>query len=145
MGCTPALRRIACHTACDQAGEGEVMFHVPEKFRLKDGPLGSDSTMGNNGAFILRNPARGLLLRVIASDGEGWEHVSVSCNNRTPRWAEMCHVKALFWGPEDMVLQFHPPESAYVNFHPYTLHLWRPIGVDIPRPPSALVGPSSNP
>ena len=52
----------------------------------------------------------------------------------------MCQVKALFWGPEDCVLQFHPPESQYVNLHPHCLHLWRETGRDMPTPPMLLVG-----
>jgi hypothetical protein len=86
-------------------------------------------------------------LRIIASAGVensqfSWEHVSVSTSRaRTPTWAEMCQVKDLFWDEEDCVVQYHPPRSDYVNHHPYVLHLWRPIGVTLPRPPSIMVGP----
>ena len=80
-------------------------------------------------------------LRVIFSDGEGWEHVSVSTPTRTPNWAEMCFVKSLFWDDDDTVIQFHPPKSEYVNNHAFCLHLWRPNnGAVIPLPPSILVG-----
>jgi hypothetical protein len=76
-------------------------------------------------------------LSIIFSDGLGWEHVSVS----TPaRWPEMCFVKALFWSPDDVVIQFHPAEAEYVNQHPNCLHLWRPQGVTLPTPPPILVG-----
>ena len=80
-------------------------------------------------------------LRVIFSDGDGWEHVSVSTPSRTPNWTEMCFIKSVFWHEEDTVIQFHPPKSEYVNNHPYCLHLWRPNdGLVIPLPPSILVG-----
>ena len=111
------------------------MFHVPEKYRIKSGPNGSDRSYGNNGAFEIGR------LRIIASDGEGWEHVSISLSDRVPRWNEMCKVKDLFWDEEDCAIQFHPPKSMYVNCHPNCLHLWRPIGIDLPVPPSFLVGP----
>lgn len=39
--------------------------------------------------------------------------------------------------------QYHPPKSAYVNNHPNCLHLWRPIGIEMPRPPSIMVGIAS--
>jgi len=55
----------------------------------------------------------------------GWEHVSVSCEDRTPTWDEMCMVKDAFWSEEEAVVQMHPPRSQYVNLHPYCLHLWR--------------------
>lgn len=63
-----------------------------------------------------------------ASDGGGWEHVSVSTIERCPTWDEMCKVKSLFWDDDDLVVQYHPPASEYVNNHPYTLHLWRKSG-----------------
>lgn len=111
---------------------------VPEQYRVKDGMLGSDESYGNNGLFMI--PFESYTLQVIASDGEGWEHVSVSLNNRTPNWREMCHIKSLFWSEEDCVVQYHPPKSEYVNNHDHCLHLWKPVGKDIPMPPSILVG-----
>lgn len=59
---------------------------------------------------------------------------------RCPTWEEMCWIKGQFWGPEDRVIQYHPPASEYINDHPYCLHLWRPIGAEIPAPPSWMVG-----
>lgn len=97
------------------------------------------------GAFELMGPC-GSLLRIISSEGDDtipWEHVSVSCEGRTPNWREMCFVKDLFWGEEECVVQYHPPKSDYVNHHPHCLHLWKPIGIDLPRPPSIAVGPKS--
>lgn len=82
-------------------------------------------------------------LRVMATSELGWEHVSVALPmavKRCPTWEEMCLVKELFWDPEDAVWQLHPPRSEYVNCHPYCLHLWRPVSVELPRPPAALVG-----
>jgi len=49
-------------------------------------------------------------------------------------------VKELFWDPEDTVMQLHPPRSEWVNNMPYCLHLWRPVGLAIPRPPNITVG-----
>jgi hypothetical protein len=81
-------------------------------------------------------------LFAIASDGMGWEHVSISPIGvkRCPTWEEMSFVKALFWEANDCVIQFHPPQSDYVNNHPYCLHLWRPTDSVVPMPDSILVG-----
>lgn len=126
------------------------MFHVPEAARNTTHPqLGSDASYGHNGAFDLPSPEPGWHLMLIASDGEGWEHVSVHAYRghgktrqaRTPTWREMCFVKDTFWDGEDEVIQFHPPKSQYVNVHPHVLHLWRPIGVTFPTPPAEMVGP----
>ena len=68
-----------------------------------------------------------------------WEHVSVSYADRIPCWETMCQIKDLFWSPEDCVVQYHPPHSEYVNCHPNVLHLWRPLGADLPRPPTWMV------
>ena len=116
-----------------------MAFHAPNKFRVRTGRLASDESYGNSGAFIVKLK-RGQSVQVVAGDGLGWEHVSVSRTDRCPTWEEMCEVKALFWDDEDCVLQFHPPKSDYVNNHPYCLHLWRPVGVPIPRPPRVMVG-----
>ncbi len=115
------------------------MFHVPNKFRIRTGRMGSDDGMGNNGAFEI--PLKhGQVVFVIAGDGLGWEHVSVSRRDRPPLWSEMCQIKAMFWDDEDCVVQYHPPKSDYVNVHPNCLHLWRAVAVEMPRPPSLLVG-----
>lgn len=113
------------------------MFHVPNQHRILTGRLSSAPDVGNNGAFEIRMGSR--RCRVIASDGGGWEHVSVSLGDRCPNWEEMCRIKAIFWDDEDCVVQYHPPESEYVNNHPFVLHMWRPTEVEMPRPPIWLV------
>lgn len=81
----------------------------------------------------------------IASWGMGWEHVSVSRPKYKgcPSWEVMCFVKDIFWFGHEAVMQLHPPDKDYVNFHPNCLHLWRPIGKEIPLPPASLVGPKT--
>jgi hypothetical protein len=60
-------------------------------------------------------PYQSFNLRVIASDGKGWEHISVSLPNRCPNWREMCFIKSLFWDEEDVVIQYHPyPTSIQI-------------------------------
>jgi hypothetical protein len=115
-----------------------MTFEVPEEHRDRRGP---PRQAGNNGVFSIRVPGEEYMLLVIASDGFGWEHVSVSMHERCPTWDEMCMVKSLFWDSEDTVMQLHPPESQWVNNHPYCLHLWRPSnGMEIPLPPTFTVG-----
>jgi hypothetical protein len=95
---------------------------------------------GNNGLFFIPSPKGSYELKVIASDGMDWDHVSVSLRNRCPNWQEMSFVKDLFFEPEETVVQFHPKASEYVNNHPYCLHLWRwQLGEHL-LPPSILTG-----
>jgi hypothetical protein len=119
------------------------MFHVPEQYRFTQRGHFMRSTYkdGNNGAFLIPM-SDGSVLRIIASDGEGWEHVSVSIEGaqHCPFWEQMCFVKNLFWDEEDCVVQFHPPKSEYINCHKYCLHLWRPTAVSVPTPYKYLVG-----
>ena len=101
----------------------------------------SDSTYGFNGMF--RFYLEGSPIRVIASDGEGWQHVSVTIEgggSKPPPWWVMCRVKDLFWEDEDWVCQFHPAKSQYVNNHPGCLHLWRPTAEKLPIPKANMVG-----
>ena len=81
-------------------------------------------------------------ITIIASRGEGWDHVSVSLADRCPTWEEMCRVKNAFFYPSECVIQYHPAIEEYVNYHPFCLHLWRPQNVSVPFPPKQLVGPS---
>ncbi len=132
-----------------------MSFHVPELSRITihDHPfLGTDASYGNNGAFDIESPEPGWRLYLICSDGSDtsevdvpWEHVSVHAHNkqgrqRTPSWREMAYVKDLCWDGEDVVVQFHPRKSQYVNNHPHVLHLWRPTKAEIPTPPTIAVG-----
>ncbi|TXH71415.1 MAG: hypothetical protein E6Q83_03625 [Thiothrix sp.] len=76
--------------------------------------LNDEFVAKRGGAFFIQSLKLKQALKVIASVEEGWEHVSVSLGNRCPTWDE-----------EDMVIQFHPAKSEYVNLHPHALHLWR--------------------
>ena len=111
-----------------------------------------------HGRYLIKGP-RGDFLLLMISTGEVWGsiglpppacvHVSVSVRDgrfaadRTPTWEEMAWVKDLCWEPEECVIQFHPPKSDYVNHHAGVLHLWKPVGIEIPRPPSITVGPKA--
>lgn len=80
-------------------------------------------------------------LCIVASWGGGWDHVSVSRQDRVPTWEEMCKVKRWFFHNHEAAMQLHPPESEYVNNHSRCLHMWRPNdGTAIPLPPSEYVG-----
>lgn len=121
-----------------------MSFHCPDRFRVR---IGDWATANGEpfGAFFVPVKPGMPPLKIIASDGtdgeyEAWEHVSVSLPNRCPTWVEMSYVKSLFWDDSDCVVQYHPPRSEYVNNHEFCLHLWRPVGVVIPLPPSILVG-----
>lgn len=96
-----------------------------------------------NGVFHVPVIDEDYRLKVIVSNGMGWDHVSVSLPNRCPTWPHMAMIKALFFEDEETVVQFHPPKSEYVNHHPYCLHMWRSLNEVQPRPPMILVGPKS--
>lgn len=119
------------------------MFHAPEQYRITSGPRATKPGIGNNGAFLVKTNTPRYTLFVIASDGLGWEHVSAHGERAgvitTPSWEDMCFLKDLFWDGEDVVIQYHPPKSQYVNVSKFTLHLWRPIGIILPTPPLILV------
>lgn len=105
-----------------------------------------------DGVFLINHPKiTGYKFYVIASNGGGWEHVSISIRDyrkkkvikpvvRTPTWNEMCFIKSCFWKDDEEVMQLHPPKSDWISNHNYCLHLWRPIESKIPLPPSIMVG-----
>lgn len=87
---------------------------------------------------------------IVASDGLGWEHVSISIFaieekekfsvHRCPTWEEMCFIKDCFWNETETVVQYHPAKSEHVSVHPYCLHLWRPLEESLPLPNKKMVG-----
>lgn len=94
------------------------------------------------GIFIIPFARTGVELRVMASAGSPemrWEHVSVSLPGRCPNWPEMDHVRSLFWRDDETVMQLHVPRADHVNVVSTCLHLWRPLDVEIPRPPKVAV------
>lgn len=119
-----------------------MAFLVPEKWRITTGPLASTAADGNNGAFSIPYPyVSSLEMKIIASDGDGWEHVSVSWPTRKPNWVEIDFVIRQFWGEGDVIVQFHPtPQGVPLAEprHPHTVHLWRPK-TPFPVPPSYMV------
>lgn len=123
-----------------------MRHHVPlslSENRVRTGQYASDESYGMAGCFRLIAPGGGMLVTMSSGvDRElGWEHVSVTANQRAPYWSEMQFVKNIFWSEDECVVQYHPPRSESVDFHPHCLHLWRPIDMSMPMPESLLVGP----
>jgi len=96
---------------------------------------------GGNGMFRFMSCVDGQPLGVIASDGGGWDHVSVSRADRVPNYEEMEQVAGLFFQADETAVQYHVPKSEHVNCHPYCLHWWRPTEETLPKPPSIMVAP----
>lgn len=116
-----------------------------DKHRITTGP---DSLMRNDpelapvsGAFAFRLDAEGPRFVVVASNGDGWDHISVSTEGRCPTWEEMDRIKRMFFKPDEVAMQLHVAVKDHISCHPYTLHLWRPHGTKraIPLPPQEFV------
>ena len=101
--------------------------------------FGGDAGDGTRGAFILFSPIDGKALRVIAANGDGWDHVSVSRVERIPHWIEMQFIHRSFFKPHEIAMELHVPSKDHINCHPRTLHLWRPHVHLIPLPPARMV------
>lgn len=118
--------------------------------QLPDRPVLKNTVTGY---YVVPGPI-GRKLVIIASDGSdwpetklpkpAWEHVSVRAVGAhrlsvVPTWQEMCWVKDQFWEESECVMQLHPPKGEYLNVHDAVLHLWKPVGPKIPRPPRECV------
>lgn len=114
----------------------DIYRDVSRAVRQHFGGIGDETC----GAFTVPSAIDRGPMRVIASAGEGWDHVSVSRKNRCPNWLEMAQIKELFFGDNETAMQLHVPASLHVNNHPYCLHLWRPHHCEIPLPPAIFVG-----
>lgn len=97
-------------------------------------------TTGDEGNGVFEVKIDGKKYLVIASNGGGWEHVSVSNEKHIPSWNVMSKIKDLFFNDDETVIQFHPPKSEYINNHNNCLHLWRNIRNETKTPPSIFTG-----
>ena len=119
-------------------------LYALDKFRVTSADvLTHYGTVGDNtcGVFVVPSPVDRQSLGVIASAGGRWDHVSVSRKARCPTWAELEHVKRLFFADDETAMQLHVPSTGHISVHPFCLHLWRPQNEVIPLPPSIFVGP----
>lgn len=106
-----------------------------------------------NGWFVFNGPL-GRQLRAMASDEEGWDHVSVSLSppyneKSAPTWEEMEWIKRQFFEPEECAYQLHPPLDQYEDGSTamrrtgrpmvHVLHLWRCQSVPVPMPPREFI------
>lgn len=116
------------------------LLHL-EKYRLKDKERGFYGANGDSRNGMFKVFVNGKSFFCIASNGGGWEHISVSLANqkRCPTWEEMCAIKDMFFEPDETVVQYHPAKSDYVNNHEYCLHLWRPLNAELVTPPKLYV------
>ena len=89
------------------------------------------------GAFLFNR--KNQELRVLASQDDDWDHVSVSLKNRCPNWEEMDYIKRLFFEDNELCVQFHVPVDRHISLHPFCLHLWRNKKIDYPLPPAIYV------
>lgn len=112
-----------------------------EKNRMREQEIAVYGTNGDNCNGVFKVFVNGKSFICIASNGGGWEHVSVHMTNqkRCPTWEEMCAIKDMFFEAEETVVQYHPAKSNYVNIHQYCLHLWRPLNAELIMPPLIFV------
>ena len=117
-------------------------LNILNKYRDRSGhAIAHFGSIGDHtyGRFFVPSPMDGAPLCVIASSGEGWDHVSVSRRNRCPNWPEMESIKRLFFHDDEVAMQLHVPPADHISVHPHCLHLWRPHAIELPRPPEWMV------
>jgi hypothetical protein len=108
-----------------------------EKYRY-DHPNYKIAPAGSiEGSFFIKYKNK--TLAVISGCGDGWDHVSISLQHRIPTWPEMAYIKDIFFEPDELVIQFHPPKEKYVNLCKRSLHLWRPWDQKIELPPEWML------
>jgi hypothetical protein len=109
------------------------------RIRKECGKWSSTDEDGWNGAFLV--PVDGEMWQVLLGDGMGWKHLSVTNaqKKQVPPWNVMCRLRDYFFDDDAWVVQFHPPRDAYINDHPFVLHLWQSIDAEMPTPLAVMV------
>ena len=111
-----------------------------DRYRLRDREVMEHyGTFGDETCGAFQIPHNSNYFICVAAQGGGWDHVSISLKNRCPSWAEMDHLKRLFFKPDETAMQLHVPPAQHINCHPFALHLWRPQQGEIPLPPPGFV------
>lgn len=88
-------------------------------------PLWAILERGEDGAKYLADTLglAAILSCRIEADGRAWLHLSVSRSSRVPSWRELRECKDIFLGDRE-AYSVMPPESRYVNLHPFCLHMF---------------------
>lgn len=99
-----------------------------------------------NGAFVIDKHKNGEFYLVIVSNGQGFDHVSVTSHRKNganikkcPSFEEMQMIKEKIFAEDEVVFQLHPREEDYINTHPYCLHLWKPNNCNMSVPPLSSI------
>ena len=72
--------------------------------------------VGSDGAAFEFHLQGALIMWVVVSFGDGWDHVSVTLNReRCPKWSEMCMVKEMFLGLMVFASKPRAVKLAYVG------------------------------
>ena len=90
---------------------------IPELLILENTPLG--------GSGYIRYGSLKNASVIWTRDHDGYDHVSICPNKRTPSWEEMCAIKDIFFYDEEECYQVFPKKSEYVNIMENCLHIWR--------------------
>ncbi len=107
-----------------------------EKYRTIGQPNRPEE-MQYGGAF--RVVHKGNVLRIIASNDAGWDHVSISRMTACPSWEDMEFVKRMFFEEGELCWQYHVPVGDHININPHVLHIWRKHDFEMPLPPRWMV------
>jgi len=62
--------------------------------------------------------------RVLVGRGMGRWHLSTSCKDRLPSWAEVQEARRRLIPPEVWMCMPSPPDAYWLNLMPFCLHLW---------------------
>ena len=74
-------------------------------------------------------------LVVSAEWGDGWDHVALSSETKTPPHALIGALHRVFFLEYEEAMQYYPAENDVQYRQPHTVHLWRSHDGQIPRPP----------
>lgn len=59
----------------------------------------------------------------VCNEPDGW-HLSISCRDRDPSWAEIVTARYRFLPDVGEMAMYLPPLREYTNIQKYTFHLW---------------------
>lgn len=95
------------------------------KYRMPN-PITGKMGDEHNGIFQLRLEGSSLWFTVVATDNNGWDHVSIFTSERCPHFKELEQIKQLFFQAPKLAVPMYFFLDEHIDMHPNYLHLWGP-------------------
>lgn len=114
-------------------------LHTLDSYRFNDAERTLFGQAGDEGNGVFDVIVEEKPFFVIASNREGWEHVCIHGRDWCISWSAIRALKDMFFEQEDKYFLTYLEQGKHLDPPFFWLHLWRPIGAELPTLPRDFV------